>query len=201
MKFAVIVFPGSNCDHDAHYMARSTCSGRMPSSSGTRRRASRAPTWSSCPAASRTATTCAPAPSRASRRSCRRWRSSPAAGGPVLGICNGFQVLLEAGLLPGRDAAQPRPQVSLRARPRPHRADRHAVHAARVARAGAEAADRPRRGQLLRRAGRDRVSWSRPGGSCSATATPRATSPTRPTRTARSTTSPASATRRATSSA
>src|SRR6476620_5849372 len=24
-----------------------------------------------------------------------------AAGGPVLGICNGFQVLLEAGLLPG----------------------------------------------------------------------------------------------------
>ena len=31
-----------------------------------------------------------------------------ATGGPVLGICNGFQVLLEAGLLPGRDAAQPR---------------------------------------------------------------------------------------------
>ena len=29
-------------------------------------------------------------------------------GGPVLGICNGFQVLLEAGLLPGRDADQPR---------------------------------------------------------------------------------------------
>ena len=24
-----------------------------------------------------------------------------AAGGPVLGICNGFQVLCEAGLLPG----------------------------------------------------------------------------------------------------
>ena len=29
-------------------------------------------------------------------------------GGPVLGICNGFQILLEAGLLPGRDAAQSR---------------------------------------------------------------------------------------------
>ena len=27
--------------------------------------------------------------------------TSPAAGGPVLGICNGFQVLCEAGLLPG----------------------------------------------------------------------------------------------------
>ena len=26
---------------------------------------------------------------------------SPTAGGPVLGICNGFQILLEAGLLPG----------------------------------------------------------------------------------------------------
>jgi hypothetical protein len=37
-------------------------------------------------------------------------------GGPVLGICNGFQVLLEAGLLPGRDAPQPRPQVPVRAR-------------------------------------------------------------------------------------
>ena len=31
-----------------------------------------------------------------------------AQGGPVLGICNGFQVLLEAGLLSGRDADQPR---------------------------------------------------------------------------------------------
>ena len=33
-----------------------------------------------------------------------RWRRSPssrATGGPVLGICNGFQVLCEAGLLPG----------------------------------------------------------------------------------------------------
>ena len=28
-------------------------------------------------------------------------RRSPATGGPVLGICNGFQVLCEAGLLPG----------------------------------------------------------------------------------------------------
>ena len=28
-------------------------------------------------------------------------RAWPSAGGPVLGICNGFQVLTEAGLLPG----------------------------------------------------------------------------------------------------
>ena len=39
--------------------------------------------------------------SPASRRRWRRSPSSPPAGGPVLGICNGFQVLCEAGLLPG----------------------------------------------------------------------------------------------------
>ena len=32
-------------------------------------------------------------------------------GGPVLGICNGFQVLCEAGLLPGRAAAQHEPAL------------------------------------------------------------------------------------------
>ena len=31
-----------------------------------------------------------------------------AAGGPVVGICNGFQVLCEAGLLPGRAAEERR---------------------------------------------------------------------------------------------
>ena len=38
-----------------------------------------------------------------------------AAGGPVLGICNGFQVLLEAGLLPGamlRNREPPLPAAS-----------------------------------------------------------------------------------------
>ena len=59
-------------------------------------------TPSSCPAGSPTATTCGPG---------RLARFSPvmeavaafaAAGGPVVGICNGFQVLTEAGSCPGR---------------------------------------------------------------------------------------------------
>ena len=50
------------------------------------------------------------------------------AGGPVLGICNGFQVLLEAGLLPGAMLRNREPAVPVRARPRAGRADRHAVH-------------------------------------------------------------------------
>ena len=83
--------------------ARAVAGRRRPrrSPSGTATPTCAASTRSSCPAASPTATTCAAAPSPASRRS---WtRSSPAARGglPVLGICNGFQVLCESHLLPG----------------------------------------------------------------------------------------------------
>ena len=49
-------------------------------------------------------------------------------GGPVLGICNGFQVLCEAGLLPGRPAAERRPPLPLPpGRPR-GRLDRLGLH-------------------------------------------------------------------------
>ena len=53
------------------------------------------------------------------------------------------------------------PEVPLRARPRPGRAARHAVHGAVPCRTGPPHSDRPRRGQLLRRARRPR-SGSRP---------------------------------------
>ena len=56
---------------------------------------------SSCPAGSRTATTSAAARSRASRRSWRPVVRFADEGGLVLGICNGFQILTEARLLPG----------------------------------------------------------------------------------------------------
>ena len=50
------------------------------------------------------------------------------AGGLVLGICNGFQILCEAGLLPGRAAPERVALVRLPRRRAPRRAGRHAVH-------------------------------------------------------------------------
>ena len=60
-----------------------------------------APTSPCCPAASPTATTCAAAPSPAGRAIMDAVRAHAARGGLVLGICNGFQILCESGLLPG----------------------------------------------------------------------------------------------------
>ena len=82
-------------------------------------------------------------------------------GGPVLGICNGFQILCEAGLLPGamlrnRDLKFHCEHVHIRGR-----ADRHAVHVARVEGAGPAHPDRARGRQLLRGAARSSAS-SRP---------------------------------------
>ena len=85
-------------------------------------------------------------------------------GGPVLGICNGFQVLLEAGLLPGamlrnRDLKFHCEQVFVRVEQTdtPFTAARHE-------RAAAEAADRARRRQLLRVSrGHPRARGRRPG--------------------------------------
>ena len=99
MKFGVVVFPGSNCDHDVYHVATDLlgCEANfLWHQDGT----SRARTRSSSPAASPTATTCAPARSRPLAGDGARRRHAEA-GGLVLGICNGFQVLLEAGLLPG----------------------------------------------------------------------------------------------------
>ena len=100
MKFAVVVFPGSNSDVDAYYAAsrvlgseaaaglaqghrprrrgrghspRGLCSRRLPAHGG----------------------------HRALFANHGAVRAFADRGGPVLGICNGFQVLLEAGMLPG----------------------------------------------------------------------------------------------------
>ena len=202
MKFAVVVFPGSNCDHDAYHAAKhvlgqeaefvwhkeTILSGAdvviLPGgfSHGDYLRTGAIARFSPVMAASPT---------------------FAAAGGPVLGICNGFQILLEAGLLPGAMLRNRDLKFHLRARRRPRRADRHAVHRRRAGAGrccsmpiahgeGNYYADAETSSQRLEASGRVIFRY------CDAARRGR---PTRPTRTARSTTSPASATRRATSSA
>ena len=144
---------------------RRKCSARKRSSSGTRRRIFAAPMPSFSRAGFRTAITCAPGRSRDFRLSWMPFGQFAADGGPVLGICNGFQILLEAGLLPGamlrnrglkfrcehvhvrvEQTDTPftlacRPQQVLRIPDRARR--RQLLHdAGRAAKAGAESADR-----------------------------------------------------------
>jgi phosphoribosylformylglycinamidine synthase len=100
MRFGIVVFPGSNCDEDAHHAARAVFGHDAEY------------LWHKEPdlkgadvvilpggfahgdylrtgAMARFSPIMAPVRDFAER------------GGPVLGICNGFQILLEAGLLPG----------------------------------------------------------------------------------------------------
>jgi phosphoribosylformylglycinamidine synthase len=100
MKFAIVVFPGSNCDHDAHHAAKhvlgqdaefvwhkdSSLGGAdvviLPGgfAHGDYLRTGAIARFSPVMAAV---------------------KAFADAGGPVLGVCNGFQILLESGLLPG----------------------------------------------------------------------------------------------------
>ena len=78
-------------------------------------------------------------------------RRHAARGGLVLGICNGFQILCESGLLPGvlmRNAALR--FICHRQTLRVERADT-GLHQGLCVRAGHQRRRRPRRGQLLRR--------------------------------------------------
>ena len=100
MKFAVVVFPGSNCDHDAYYAAKHVLGQEA------------AFVWHK--ETSLGGADVVILPGGFSHGDYLRTgaiaRFSPvmaavsdfaAQGGPVLGICNGFQILLECGLLPG----------------------------------------------------------------------------------------------------
>ena len=100
MQAAVVVFPGSNCDRDIK-VALEAVAGKPVAWSGTQIRP--CPTLRSHRAAGRLRLWRLPALRRHGRAlagHARRGRQGQG-GHAVLGICNGFQVLTEAGLLPG----------------------------------------------------------------------------------------------------
>jgi phosphoribosylformylglycinamidine synthase I len=100
MKFAVVVFPGSNCDHDAYYAVKHVLGQNAEL------------VWHKDTSLKGADVVILPGGFAHGDylRTGAMARFSPimaavgtfaAGGGPVLGICNGFQVLLEAGMLPG----------------------------------------------------------------------------------------------------
>ena len=100
MTFAVIVFPGSNCDHDAYHAAKDVLGqdAKYVWHKETDLKGADVVIlpggfahgdYLRCGAMARFSPIM------------REVQAFAARGGPVLGICNGFQVLLEAGLLPG----------------------------------------------------------------------------------------------------
>ena len=133
MKFAVIVFPGSNCDHDAHYALTEVLGQQVNLVWHKDRDLGGAdvvvlPGGFSYGDYLRTGAIAKFSPVMS------RVTDFAAAGGPVIGICNGFQVLLEAGLLPGgmrhrRCSVEDRTVLS---RPVSHSSDRYDTNAALV---------------------------------------------------------------------
>ena len=100
MKFGVIIFPGSNCDHDAYYVIEAAAKQPVTflwhaSHDLENCDAIIAPGGFAYGDYLRTGAIAkfAPIMQQVSRFA--------AHGGLVLGICNGFQILCEAGLLPG----------------------------------------------------------------------------------------------------
>jgi phosphoribosylformylglycinamidine synthase len=100
MKFAVVVFPGSNCDHDAYHAAKHVLGQEA------------AFVWHKETSLGGADVVILPGGFAHGDylRTGAIARFSPImtavqafadAGNPVLGVCNGFQILLESGLLPG----------------------------------------------------------------------------------------------------
>jgi phosphoribosylformylglycinamidine synthase len=100
MRFAVVVFPGSNCDDDAYYAAKHVLGQQAEF------------VWHKDASLGGADVVLLPGGFAHGDylRTGAIARFSPImaavqafadAGGPVLGVCNGFQILLEAGLLPG----------------------------------------------------------------------------------------------------
>ena len=100
MKFAVIEFPGSNCDHDAYHAARHVLGhdAEFVWHKETGLRGADVVVLPGGFSYGDYLRTGAIARFSPVMQEVRRFAD---AGGPVIGICNGFQVLLEAGFLEG----------------------------------------------------------------------------------------------------
>ena len=100
MKFAVVVFPGSNCDEDAYHAARDVLgqSAEYVWHKDTDLKGADVVVLPGGFAHGDDLRTGAMARFSPIMREVQLFAER---GGPVLGICNGFQILLEAGLLPG----------------------------------------------------------------------------------------------------
>ena len=100
MKFAIIEFPGSNCDHDAYHAARHVLGqeAEFVWHKETDLRGADAVVLPGGFSYGDYLRTGAIARFSPVMQGVRRFAD---AGGPVIGICNGFQVLLEAGFLDG----------------------------------------------------------------------------------------------------
>ena len=100
MKFAIVVFPGSNCDHDAYHATRYVL-GQEAEYIWHKDTSLKGADVVILPGGFshgdylRTGAIARFSPIMAS---VTRFALE---GGPVLGVCNGFQILLEAGMLPG----------------------------------------------------------------------------------------------------
>jgi phosphoribosylformylglycinamidine synthase subunit PurQ / glutaminase len=100
VKFAVVVFPGSNCDQDAYHAATAVLgqSAELIWHKDTELKSADVVILPGGFAHGDYLRTGAMARFSPIMREVRMFAER---GGPVLGICNGFQILLEAGLLPG----------------------------------------------------------------------------------------------------
>ena len=100
MKFGIVVFPGSNCDHDAYHASKHVLGqdAEFLWHKDTDLKGADAlilPGGFSYGDYLRTGAIARFSPIMPAVQ------AFAAKGGPVLGICNGFQILLEAGLIPG----------------------------------------------------------------------------------------------------
>ena len=100
MRAAVIVFPGSNCDRDVA-VALERASGKKPTMIWHRETEVPAADVYVLPGGFSYGDYLRPGAMAAHSPALREVAARAKRGAPVLGICNGFQILTECGLLPG----------------------------------------------------------------------------------------------------